>query len=87
MGESLVGHSLDLCSFFVPASLVGKKHLKLKVWWMVCCPYSSTGMLPLQDPYAPLLRVSARVADIDPLGPSSIPSLWNILEIASHPNY
>lgn len=39
----------------------------------------------LQNPYLPLLAVSARVAPLNPLGPLPISGLWHTLEIAPHP--
>ena len=37
---------------------------------------------PNQGPYPPLLRISARVTPLDPLGLLPIPGLWHVLEIA-----
>ena len=38
----LVGHSLSLCSIFVPMLLVDKTKLGSKVLWMGWCLYRST---------------------------------------------
>lgn len=40
---SFVGQSLSLCSIFIPAHLVGRTNLLLKVLWVVWCHRPSTG--------------------------------------------
>lgn len=40
---------------------------------------------PLQDPYPPLLGISARMASWYRLWPLPIPGLWHLLEIAPNP--
>jgi hypothetical protein len=71
LSQSLVSYSFRLCSIFVPVHLVYKTQFWLKVLWMVGHPYPSTSVLPgqrrwpLQDPYPPLLGVSARVTPLD----------------------
>jgi hypothetical protein len=39
LGQSLIGHSFNFCSLFIPANLVGRKNCGLKVLWL--CPYLS----------------------------------------------
>jgi hypothetical protein len=34
LGQSLVGHSLDLCSIFIPALLVARTNFWLEDLWM-----------------------------------------------------
>ena len=43
LDQLLVGHSFSLCSIFVPAFLVDRTNFGLKVLWVGCCPYLSTG--------------------------------------------
>jgi hypothetical protein len=65
LGQSPVNHHLSFCSIFVPAHLVGRTHFGVCGW--VAVLMYSLGVLPgyrqwpLQDPYSPLLEVSARV--------------------------
>jgi hypothetical protein len=81
LGHSLVTHSLILCSIFIPEHLLGRKHFGLKVLRVGCCPYpSSRSPAWLQEvanagSIYPLLGVSARVIDIDPLGLPTITGL------------
>jgi hypothetical protein len=75
LGQSLVGHSLNLCSILISVLLVGRTNLGMKVLWVGWCPYASTGSLavyrrwPHQAPYLLLLGVSARVFPTDFLEP------------------
>jgi hypothetical protein len=64
LGQSLVGHSLNLCSIFILAPLVGRKIWGLKVLWVVGVLLPSLEVLPgyrrwsLQVPYTQLLGIS-----------------------------
>ena len=71
-----------LCSIFVPPYPVNRTHFGLKVFGVDCSPNPSTGKWPYQDPYPPLIGVSARVA-VDILWPPPIQGLCHILESAS----
>jgi hypothetical protein len=70
LGQSLVGHSLNLCSIFILVHLVGKTNFGSKIcWWVgVLLPPlvvpPGYRKWPLQSLYAQLLRVSARVTSI-----------------------
>ena len=67
----LVGHSLSLCSIFVPVLLVDKTKLGSKVLWMGWCLCPSTvGLDWLQkvtssDSVQPLLEISAKITPIE----------------------
>jgi hypothetical protein len=75
--QSLVGCSLSLCSVFIPAHLVGKINIGLKVLWVVWYPAQSLlwrsclatvgGHFSLYIP--PLVGISARVTPIDSQSP------------------
>ena len=43
LGQSLVGHSFNLLSIFIPEQLVGRINFGSKVLWMGWCPPLSTG--------------------------------------------
>lgn len=45
LGHSLIGHSLNLCSIFIPAYLVGSTNFGLKVLWLGWFPYPIIGSL------------------------------------------
>lgn len=45
LGQSLVGHSLNFYSIFIPAHLVGRTHCGLNVLWVGQCPNTSIGSL------------------------------------------
>ena len=67
LGQSLVGHSLSLCSLFVTIHIVVRVQFGAKVFWVVCCPYPSSGSFAwLQEAGSsgftfPTIGVSARV--------------------------
>ena len=96
LGQSLVGHSLSLCSLFVPVFLVGRRstNFGLQFVWVVGVLISTLGFLPnyrrwtLQAPYPPFLGVSARVILIDSLGPLLLPRATAIPVLchAPHPH-
>jgi hypothetical protein len=75
LGQSLIGHSVSLCSIFVH-ELIGRTNFGSKVLWVDCCSYASTGRsawlqeVSTSGSYLPLLEVSARVTLIDSLEPS-----------------
>ena len=74
MDQSLVGHSLNFCTTFTPAHLVGRTNCRLEVLWLGWCPSPSTGSLswlqkmPSSVPYAPWLGVLARLILTDSWG-------------------
>jgi hypothetical protein len=92
LGQSLVNHSLYLCTIPVPAHLIDRTHSELNVLWVGYCSYPSLEVMPgyrkwpLQNPYLPLLAVSARVVLIDTLEPTPFPGLWHVLEISPAPS-
>lgn len=50
LGQSLVGHSHNVCTTFTPAHLVGRTNCRLKVLWFGWCPSPYTRSLAwLQD--------------------------------------
>ena len=86
LGLALVGHSLNLCSIFVPALLVGRTNFGQKGLWVGWYPYSSTGSpaglqeVATSDFMPPAASHSSSHPHRLP-GASPIPGLWHILEM------
>ena len=92
LGQSLVGHSLSLCSIFVSACLVGRAHiLGSKVLWVFWCPYPSTGSPALlQEVVTPgsISPIARRLSQSHPPrlpGASHIPDVWHFVGMPCSP--
>ena len=76
LGQSLVGHSLSLCSISVRVYHVGRTYFRSKVLYMVAVLAFPLRVLPgyrkwpLQDQCVPLVGVSVRVTPMDLSGAS-----------------
>jgi hypothetical protein len=88
VGQSLVGYSLHLCSIFVTAYLVGRKHfgskkicfggLSFSFHWESFMPTGSDHFRI----HIPHCYESQLDTLLENLGPLLIPGLWHVLEIA-----
>jgi hypothetical protein len=72
LGQSLVGHSLNLCFIFITACLVGRTNFWVKVLWVGWSPPPSNWKshvakkrLYFQSPCPHLLGVSAKIMPIN----------------------